>query len=94
MMKKSDYFYSVFFVGIFALIVYGFINYFWMMAGLIALSSTFSFVVFLIQTHIKVPVADAKTLEEPIEFSKPESQITYYQMRYQHEGLKQANGAN
>ncbi len=94
MMKKSDYFYSVFFVGIFALIIYGFINYFWMMAGLIALSSTFSFVVFLIQTRIKVPVADAKTLDEPVEFSNPENKITYYQMRYQHEELKRASGAN
>ena len=64
------------------------------MAGLIAFSSTFSFIVFFIQTRIKVPVADAKTLEEPIEFYKPDSQTTYYQMRYQPEELKQANGGN
>ncbi|RYY06522.1 MAG: hypothetical protein EOP43_06100 [Sphingobacteriaceae bacterium] len=93
-MKKSDYFYSVFFLGIAALIIYGFINFFWMMAGLIALSSTFSFVIFLIQTRIKVPVADAKTTEEPVEFYKAGTRTTYYQMRYNPEELKQANGAN
>lgn len=65
-----------------------------MMAGLIAFSSTFSFVVFLIQTHVKLPVADVKTTETPIEFYKPESTLTYYQMRSNSEELKQANGAN
>lgn len=93
-MKKSDYFYSVFFIGVFSLIIYGFINYFWMMAGLIVFSSTFSFLVFLIQTRIKTPVADAKSLEEPIEFYTAGSQTTYYQMRYNPEELKQASGGN
>ena len=64
------------------------------MAGLIAFSSTFSFVIFLIQTRIKVPIADAKTLEEPIDFYKAGTRTTYYQMRYNPEELKQASGAN
>ncbi|RYE36217.1 MAG: hypothetical protein EOP42_04175 [Sphingobacteriaceae bacterium] len=93
-MKKSDYFYSVLFLGIAALMIYGFINFFWMMAGLIAFSSTFSFVVFLIQTNIKTPVADSKTLEEPVDFYQAGPQTTYYQMRYNPEELKQASGGN
>lgn len=94
MMKRSDYFYSIMALAILALIGYGFINYFWIMAGLIAFSSTFSFVVFLIQTHIKTPVADTKTLQEPIEFYRAEPTLTYYQMGQNHQELKQANGAN
>lgn len=93
-MKKSDYFYSILFLGIAALIIYGFINFFWMMAGIIAFSSTLSFVIFLVQTYIKVPVADTKTLEEPIDFFKAGTQTTYYDMRHKFEELKQANGAN
>lgn len=94
MMKRSDYFYSVLFLGILALIGYGFTIYFWIMAALIALSSTFSFVVFLVQTHLKTPVADAKTLQEPIDFYEAEPTLTYYQMRHNQQELKQANGAN
>ncbi|MVN21060.1 hypothetical protein [Mucilaginibacter arboris] len=77
-MKRSNYFYASLLLGMLALIVYGFINYFWMMAGLIAFSSVFSFVVFLVQTHIKSPAANAEHQEEPIDFYKTGTRTTYY----------------
>lgn len=93
-MKRSDYFYSVLLLGIVALIIYGFLNYFLIMAGLIAFSSTFSFVVFLIQTRIKTPIEDVKTGEQPIDFYKSGTRTTYYQTGYNVDGLKQVNSAN
>lgn len=89
-MKKSDYFYSVLLLGILALIIYGFQNYFWIMAALIAFSSVFSFVVFLVQTKIKLPAANQNAASEPIDFYKAGTRTTYYQTDYIDQ-LKQAN---
>jgi preprotein translocase subunit SecY len=86
-MKRSDYFYTFLLLGTIALIVYGFLNFFWTMVGLIALSSVFSFVVFLVQTRVKLPVANENFGEQPIDFYKTDTRTTYYMP----EQRKQAN---
>lgn len=92
-MKRSDYFYSVLLLGNLALIVYGLLNYFWVMAGLLVFSSTFSFVMFLIRTNVKSIAAQTKQEEEPIDFYKTGTRTTYYQGTYNAEELKQVNAA-
>jgi len=90
-MKRSGYFYTFLLLATVALMVYGFLIYFWIMAGLMVFSSVFSFVVFLIQTRVKAPVANAKNSEKPIDFYKAGTRTTYYQSDYQFEQLKQVN---
>jgi preprotein translocase subunit SecY len=77
-MKRSDYFYTFLLLGTIALIVYGFLNFFWIMAGLIVLSSVFSFVVFLVQTRVKLPVENENHAEQPIDFYRTDIKTTYY----------------
>jgi hypothetical protein len=77
-MKRIDYFYASIILGILALIVYGFLNYFGMMVGLIAFSSVFNFVVFLIKTKSTVPVAKETVAEKPIDFYTVGTRTTYY----------------
>lgn len=77
-MKRSDYFYTFLLLGILAAIVYGFINYFFVMIGLIAFSSVFSFVVFLVQTRVDLSAIDENAEEKPIDFYKVNTRTTYY----------------
>ena len=77
-MKISDYFYSILLLAFLALTVYGFTLYFWTMAGLIAFSSVFSFVVFLIQTRVKLPEANENRTDNSIDFYKNDNRTTYY----------------
>lgn len=77
-MKRLAYFYRILLLGIFALIVYDFLNYLWVMISLIAFSSVFSFVVFLIQTKTKPSIENKNHQEEPIDFYKTNSRTSYY----------------
>lgn len=86
-MKRSYYFYSIVLLGMLALIVYGFLNYFWMMAALIAFSTVFNFVFFLVQTKVKQSAANENYADKPIDFYKTGTRTTYYYT----EQLKQAN---
>ncbi|MGI4021513.1 MAG: hypothetical protein ACRYFA_08415 [Janthinobacterium lividum] len=86
-MKKSNYFYTFLLLGILAVIIYGFLNYFFVMVGLIAFSSVFSFVVFLVQTRVDVSAINENSEEKPIDFYKVNTRTTYYVS----EQRKQAN---
>lgn len=77
-MKKSDYFYASLILGMLALVVYGFLNYFGIMVGLLAFSSVFNFVVFLIKTKVTVPVATKTVADKPIDFYTIGTRSTYY----------------
>lgn len=77
-MKRSDYFYSILLLAFLALGVYAFTYYFWIMAGLIAFSSVFSFVVFLIQTRVKLPEANENQVDNPIDFYTASDRTSYY----------------
>ena len=77
-MKRSDYFYTFLLLGMLALIIYGFQNYFWIMFSLIAFSSVFNFVMFIIQTRLKLPIAGENYADEPIDFYKADTRTTYY----------------
>ena len=94
-MKASDYFFSFLLLSIAGLLVYGFIQYFWIMIGLAVFSSALSFVVFLYQTKIKPPVAQEQLSDKTIDFYTTNNRTTYYTTGLQHEfesqQLKQAN---
>lgn len=90
-MKRRNYFYTVLLLGILALVIYGLINYFLIMIGLIAFSSVFNFVLFLIQTRVKPPVANKNYTDNPVDFYTTSKRTTYYQKEQNLEPLKHAN---
>ncbi len=61
------------------------------MIGLIAFSSVFNFVLFLIKTRVKTPVANKNYADNPVDFYKTSNRTTYYQTEQNLEPLKQAN---
>lgn len=81
-MKRSNNFYAFLLLGIFALIIYGFLIHVWLMIGLIAFSSVFNFVFFLVKTKVNIPAVNEKTAEEPIDFYNTGTRNTYYKTDY------------
>lgn len=81
-MKRSNYFYAFLLLGIFALIIYGFLIQFWLMVGLIAFSCVFNFVIFLVKTKVDLPAATGKSAEEPVDFYNTGTRSTYYKTDY------------
>jgi len=81
-MKRSDYFYASIILGILALVIYGFLNHFGIMVALIAFSSLFNFVVFLIKTKAAVHSAAKNLVDQPIDFYNVGTRTTYYKNEY------------
>lgn len=77
-MKRLRYSYVFAILVIATIYVYTLLTYFWIMTAFIVASSLFSFVMFLIRTHVKNPIESAQHEQAPIDFYKPDTRTTYY----------------